>query len=403
MAPLQAVLSLYGLDRQKALNQAAERLLPNIRHFFERVNQVESSLSGQVAAANEEMRRLVHIGSRWALGAGTAGVAVGFFFAIWLFRNMSRSLHELQKGTAALSAGNLDYHIPLTRHDELGELAQRFNAMADSMKQLEAQTVHMHRMSAVGQLAGGVAHEINNPLTGVLGQSQLLLDKLPPGDALRVHVEKIERAAVRCRRIVRSLLDFSRQKESEFSEFDVNETTNSAVDLCELDIQRHRITVLKNLSGSLPFIKGNSAQVQQVFLNIITNAIQAMPEGGMLTLSSRKATLPVSGGGAPLEAVEVGFLDTGHGINTEHSAHIFEPFFTTKEIGKGTGLGLSVSLGIVRHHGGNITVESGGAGKGASFRVTLPVDPAKMPDRPADDAVASPAKKDSYAGTTARY
>jgi two-component system NtrC family sensor kinase len=135
------------------------------------------------------------------------------------------------------------------------------------------------------------------------------------------------------------------------------------------------VAIVKQMSA-VPKIVGNSSQLQQVFLNIMTNAIQAMPKGGSITISSRLTRFVPPGGADKVEGVEVNFTDSGVGIEDDHLTHVFEPFFTTKEIGKGTGLGLSVSLGIVRNHGGDIRAESAGQGKGATFRVLLPLSPA---------------------------
>jgi signal transduction histidine kinase len=145
------------------------------------------------------------------------------------------------------------------------------------------------------------------------------------------------------------------------------------MELCEPDLQSKLVKVEKRLDPNLPPIPGNGPQLQQVFLNIISNAQQAMPQGGTITVTSRKVSFKPPDAFAPVDAVEVSITDTGCGIHPEYLKHVFEPFFTTKEIGKGTGLGLSVSMGIVRTHEGEITAESQGPEKGATFRVMLPL------------------------------
>jgi signal transduction histidine kinase len=377
------VIELYKTDKDRAFAKATDQFLPQVRRFFDRVNEVENRIEQDVQQAHGRVKEFVKQGGRVAVTFALLGGLVGLFFAFSTYRSLSRSLAVLQDGAEAFGRGQWDHRIDLRSHNELGALAHSFNEMATNIKQLELQTVHMHRMSAVGQLAGGVAHEINNPLTGVLGQAQLLLDKMPPDDAKRANIEKIARAAQRCKRIVRSLLDFSRQKETVFASLNLQETVEAALDLCEPDFQHSRVVIVKDFSPAVPPITGNAAQLQQVFINLISNAIHAMPQGGTLTVSSRMADLQQ--GGRTVEAVEVVFTDTGAGIDSEHISKVFEPFFTTKDIGKGTGLGLSVSLGIVRTHQGDIRVESEGKDRGATFRVFLPVNP----DVPAQETPAT--------------
>jgi signal transduction histidine kinase len=374
LASAQSVVELYRTDKARAFQSATDLLLPRMTRFLEDVNQAGARITREVQEAQERVKRWVALGGRLFLYLGLLGFLVGFVFAVGTFRSMTRSLRLLQEGTAAFGSGQWDFRIQVPGKNELGVLARSFNEMAQNIKQLESQTLHMHRMSAVGQLAGGVAHEINNPLTGVLGQAQILLEKLPPGDPHRAHIEKIERAAVRCKRIVRSLLDFSRQKETPFVYVNINEVIEGTIELCEPDLQSHRVNLMKSLNLAVPSILGNGPQLQQVFLNLATNAIQAMPQGGTLTIATRLGNFPLPAGanGRMRETIEVVFADTGMGIAPEHIRQLFEPFFTTKDIGKGTGLGLSVSLGIVRNHQGDILVESQGRGHGATFRVLLP-------------------------------
>ncbi|HOW29026.1 MAG TPA: ATP-binding protein [Elusimicrobiota bacterium] len=368
----RSVISLFqNQQRSRAMNQAMDDLLPTFKSFFTNVNTLADQKAVEVKSSYQRIARLARVGGRIAIGLGVLGTLIAFLFAVITLRSLMRSLRTLQDGTAEFGKGRWDYRIPVTSKNELGELAHSFNEMANSIKQLEVQTVHMHRMSAVGQLAGGVAHEINNPLTGVLGQAQLLLEKLTQDDPRRSHIEKIERAAVRCKKIVRSLLDFSRQKETPTTLVDINSIVEATLDLCEPDFQSAHVAVIKNLNGALQKISGHSSQLQQVFLNLATNAIQAMENGGTLTVTTKNKRIDT--GGKEEDFIEISFEDTGMGIEQNHLIHVFEPFFTTKEIGKGTGLGLSVSLGIIQNHGGDILAESGGVGKGAAFRVVLPV------------------------------
>jgi two-component system, NtrC family, sensor kinase len=234
-------------------------------------------------------------------------------------------------------------------------------------------------MSAVGQLAGGVAHEINNPLTAVLGQAQILMARLKPDDPAYSQITKIEQAALRCKKIVRGLLDFSRPGQTAFEPVDLNNIITSTLELCEADLKRSRITVEK-AARPLPAVVGNSSELQQVFLNLFNNAIHAMPRGGPIHIDARLRQEPIvfadrktgATRNMPGPWIEIAVKDTGVGIARDHLARVFEPFFTTKEIGKGTGLGLAVSLGIIQKHGGDIRVDSAGLNRGATLTVLLP-------------------------------
>lgn len=298
----------------------------------------------------------------------------GAGFSILLYQSISRPLEKLREGTKKIAQGKWNLKLELTEPVELAELARSFEEMAKSLADLQAQVVQMDRMSAIGTLAGGVAHEINNPLTGVLGQAQLLLEKMFPGDPHRAHVEKIERAAQRCRKIVRGLLDFSRPQEYAFQAEDADHLIGATMSLCESEMEVLGIEIFWEKNPGLPKIWASANQLQQVFLNILTNSMHAMPNGGALTIQTQSVSSPYSfpskGEG---DFVEVSFKDTGVGIAAEHLSHLFDPFFTTKEPGKGTGLGLSISYGIVQQHQGEIEAKSDGMNRGATFKVRIPV------------------------------
>jgi len=217
----------------------------------------------------------------------------------------------------------------------------------------------------VGQLAANVAHELNNPLQGIVTYSSLLLEKDICDGPSRQNIEKIATQANRCREIIRGLLDFSRQKKPNKTPTNINALLRGCISLMENQTLFHNITITQNLDESLPMIVIDPSQIERVFMNLIINAAEAMmDDGGTLILTTR---LDVS-----LENIEIEVKDTGHGITIENMEKIFNPFFTTKEIGHGVGLGLAISYGIVKEHYGEITVESE-AGKGATFIVSLPV------------------------------
>ncbi len=238
------------------------------------------------------------------------------------------------------------------------------------LKETQSQLLHSTKLAAVGQLAAGVAHELNNPLGGILGYTQWLLERVEgmvdqrkDVDQVKRWLEFIEEETQRCKRIVGGLLEFSRQEEMDFAPLDVNQILQESLLLSAHSLKLKQIRLIKRLDPSLPQIQGNASQLQQVFTNLILNAQQAMPRGGVLRVRSSFSSQS--------REVKVEFQDSGSGIPSAHLNRIFEPFFTTKKRGEGTGLGLSISYGIVKSHRGHIEVESE-EDKGATFTVCLP-------------------------------
>jgi signal transduction histidine kinase len=234
----------------------------------------------------------------------------------------------------------------------------------DEVERTQAQLVHSDRLSSIGEMYAGLAHEINNPLGIILTRVRFLLAtaaerQLPPD--LVQDLEVIDRHGSRIAETIRGLLAFARRTEFEFAPTDVNGVIGEAVALVEPLFARQGIGLQLFLDRSLPRVRASAQHLQQVFLNLVNNAHDAMPDGGTITLRTYR-------NGSSLVA-EV--RDTGRGIPPEIQPRVFEPFFTTKDVGKGTGLGLAVSYGIVRAHGGDLTVESR-QGDGAVFRVVLP-------------------------------
>jgi two-component system NtrC family sensor kinase len=232
----------------------------------------------------------------------------------------------------------------------------------EELQRTQAQLIQSAKMAAIGELAAGVAHELNNPLTAVLGFSELLLEHTEPDDPNWPRLEAIARQAIRARDIVANLLSFSRQTEFHREISDLNQVLQDALGLIRLRLKISGIVIREHYAMDLPPILMDTGRMKQVFLNIITNALHAMPKGGKLTVSSEQVG----------DEVAARVADTGEGIAAEHLPNIFEPFFTTRSIGKGSGLGLSVGLGIVQDHGGRIEVETQ-VGNGSTFTVWLPV------------------------------
>ncbi len=317
---------------------------------------------------------------------------------------ITKPVRVLVDVTDQVSKGDLTQRVRIKQRDEIGHLADTFNRMIESLKQsrdeveqynrnleekivertlqleeAQAQLIQSEKMSAIGQLAAGVAHELNNPLGGILGYAQFTLEKLnkniPEKTTAREiqsyirYVSDIETQARRCKTIVQNLLKFSRSSRTvDFDDVDVNKAVEETLTFVAHQLHLSQIELEIQLDPNLPHIQGNVGQLQQVFTNLIINAMHASAQGSKIRIQSRYSPALGEFGGA----VELTFRDFGIGIKDENLKKIFEPFFTTKEIGKGTGLGLSVSYGIVKEHGGEISVQSE-VGVGSTFTIVLPV------------------------------
>ncbi len=264
--------------------------------------------------------------------------------------------------------GDLSVRCEDRRKDEVGELAAAFNRMMDELersRELEAvrrsQLAHTEKMAAVGALAAGVAHEVNNPLAGILACLENI-ENAPADEGMRRrYLELIRDGIQRIERTVQNLLDFSRPREMTLEPTSINHNIRHVVELVSYQLNRAGVELGLELDPGEPEVLADHFQMEQLLLNLVLNAIQAMPDGGRLTLRTR-----VEG-----ETIVVEVEDTGTGIAPEIRGRIFDPFFTTRDVGEGTGLGLAVSDAIVRAHGGAIELESE-EGRGTVFRVRLP-------------------------------
>jgi PAS domain S-box-containing protein len=232
---------------------------------------------------------------------------------------------------------------------------------------LEAQLQQSDKLSSIGLLAAGVAHEVNTPLAGISSYSQMLMQQIPDNDPRRQLLEKIHRQTSRASSIVNNLLNFSRVTEARYAPVDLNRVIDDTIQLLEAQLRNTEIEVVRRYADELPPAVGDGPKLQQVLMNLILNARDAMPQGGRLEISTE----------ADEDSVVIEVRDTGLGIAPEHLAKIYDPFFTTKQIGKGTGLGLAVSYGIISDHGGHIDVESN-LGEGTRFQITLPLAAARQ-------------------------
>src|SRR3984893_4777952 len=228
---------------------------------------------------------------------------------------------------------------------------------------LRDKLVHTEKMAAVGQLVSGVAHEVNNPLTAILGFADLLMENPDLPETARKDMRVILQEAQRTKQIVQNLLSFARQMPPQRSSVQLNSILRRTIQLRSYDFNSHGVDIVEHLDQDLPEVMGDAHQLQQVFLNIVNNAYDAVHEVGR---PARIEIMTTKFG----DSVEVSFCDNGHGISHPHK--IFDPFFTTKEVGKGTGLGLSICYGIVKEHGGEILFHNNASGHGATFIVPLP-------------------------------
>jgi two-component system NtrC family sensor kinase len=306
------------------------------------------------------------------LSIALIGVLVSTVLSYVLSRGISGPIKKLVLASKEVASGNLDTKVEITTTDELGKLAYTFNKMAlalrerdDKLKEFtRSKIMESERLALIGQLSANIAHELNNPLQGIVTYSHLLLEELPQDDPARDFLEKIVSQADRSRDIIRGLLDFSRQRKPDKTLCDVNNVLRECVSLLEKQALFLNVKITSNLDEKLPLTVIDPSQIERVFINIIVNAADAMDGKGKLNLATRFD--PVD------NCIEVEFADTGHGIATENLEKIFDPFFTTKDTGHGVGLGLAISFGIIKEHNGTISVESE-IGKGTTFSVRLPV------------------------------
>lgn len=315
---------------------------------------------------------------------------ISVFLCVILYNFVSKPVALLEAGMKRISKGELDVPITINTRDEMGLLAKTFNSMAQDLKRyrenmenwtrtLEAEVkkktdeiiraqeelLNAEKLASLGRMAAGVAHELNSPLTGVVTFAHLMKSRTPAEDKQsQEDLQVIIDQANRCSRIIKGLLGFSRRAASEMVEINVNDLLDNTISLVRNQARFHNIRFDINLAPYLPLILADPNQLQQVFLNLVINAADAMNEKGIISIATRVLR-------EDSDFLEIEITDNGPGIPESLVGRIFEPFFTTKPVGKGTGLGLSVSYGIIKRHGGDIMVKSV-PGKGASFFIKIP-------------------------------
>ena len=313
-----------------------------------------------------------HNSMRWSLA--TTGLILFLFGTgtILVNRKVVKPLAELERATEKIGRGDFGHIRHAKRiESEVDRLIFAFNRMADELEARQEQIIHSRKIASLGTLVSGVAHELNNPINNII----LTIDSLVGGRKISQErqtamLQDILNQAIRASSIVKNLLDFSRAESSKVQDIELPRLIEDTIKIAGNQIALSKINVHQRIAPDLPLVRGGRQELQQVLLNLIINAVQAMPAGGDLTVTAYHD---------PHRWITISVQDTGTGISQEHLPHIFDPFYTTKEVGQGTGLGLSVSYGIISKHGGRITVKSDG-GKGCKFTVTIPA--AAAPEAP---------------------
>jgi len=292
-------------------------------------------------------------------------LVAALFLGHFISQKIVHSLREIEKLARSISAGNFNRIDGFRSRDELGSMITAINSMSEELSHREEQIIQSKKLASLGILTAGVAHEITNPLNNISMIAQTydeLYAQLPDHQRIEL-MGNVDKETERIRMIVKNLLDFSKPKDANPTKADVNTVIQKTLTLVQNMIDVQNIETIIRLEDGLPQIFIDEHQVQQVLVNLVTNAVQAMSAGNKLFISSRL--------GKGRTSVEITVKDTGKGIQPEFLAHIFDPFFSTKGEG-GTGLGLSVSYGIIKNHHGDIRVESK-PGVGTTFTVELPI------------------------------
>jgi signal transduction histidine kinase len=356
---------------------SASMTLEHVDNDMEMISGFAGVEVGKVTAVARIPKSAAYIASRdlrrTLLGVALILLLISAVVGLAAARRLTRPIEHLSEATRKIGMGNFDIKVGVESWDEIGALAHSFNRMGAELRNRESRLKEAHeqvlqseKMAAFGQLGAGIAHEIKNPMSGILGFAQVSLKNAVQGTTLHKHLAIIERESIRCRDIINNLLMFARREKTEKEPMSINEVIDRTCQLMDYQFRQKDVALEKDLDAEDPALMGNANQLQQVFTNLLINALQAMNGSGSRVVV--RTGRPDSGG------VEIRVSDDGPGIPQEYQDRLFEPFFTTKPGGKGTGLGLSVSFGIIRDHNGTIEVKSE-LGRGAEFIITLPKDP----------------------------
>ena len=316
-----------------------------------------------VGALQSTFQALVETFQKQVILIALVCIVLAGVIAVPIARFITRPIASLVEANRQLAQGNMAIQVQTTGEGELAILGRSFNVMVNKLQQTQQELLQKEKLASMGQLAAGVAHEINNPLGTILLFSDVMYKEADEDDARRDDLKMIISETKRCQLIVANLLNFARQQDVMAQQTNVHLLMDQMIKGFDQQPTFDAIKVIREYSPDLPTIQADPGQLQQVFVNLITNAAEAMEGGGTLTISTRSIGD---------QSVEIKFTDTGGGIPKEDFHKIFTPFYTTKILGKGTGLGLSIVYGIIKMHRGQITVQSK-IQEGTTFTITLPV------------------------------
>jgi two-component system NtrC family sensor kinase len=319
-----------------------------------------------VGARQASFLRLLNAFDQRILVVTIFTIVLTLFLATPVSRVITRplkELRELSKTSHQVALGDLSARAPITAGGEVGQLAISFNTMLDTLQETQDQLVHSEKLASLGQLAAGVAHELNNPLGTILLFSDILLKESVQNNLARNDLETIVKETKRCKSIVAALLDFARQHQVDVQEVNLSELIRNVVEIEKKNTRYAIMNIDIHIEDDIPIIQADPAQLEEVIDNLLQNAAEAMPEGGLISIRAYNG---------PMGMVTIEVQDTGTGIAEENMPKLFTPFFTTKPIGIGTGLGLAITYGIVKMHRGQISVQSK-IGRGTTFTISLPI------------------------------
>jgi len=368
---------------------------------FKTLNPTGGSMGYLLLYSYEDSWRQLQTTQQILIGANALAILLGSAIVCILVGRVTQPLRELRDSAEAVGRGDFSRRVEVRFEDECGELARVFNQMThnlkNSLEQLEttvetlkttqAQLIQSEKLSGIGEFIAGVAHELNNPLTSILGFSELL-QKHEVNPQQRRYLEMIHKSSQRCHKIVQALLGFARRSAPERTVVCLNSLIESSLDILHYQLRTSNVEALTSLAEDLPETMVDPHQIQQVFINLINNARQAIeahqPKGWIKITTAKHG-----------DTVRVIIQDNGPGIPEENLSKIFDPFFTTKEVGKGTGLGLSLCYGIIKEHGGTIIPRSR-PGEGATFIIDLPITQAAAVEKKTTAAPSAPVMPNGF-------
>lgn len=358
------------LENLGALGDSTDTATSSQRLVLEsELRQFGSEIVAEATNVVDQERLRIHTWLKTSMVVAVAALVLILIFeafiASFIARQIIQPFGRFEGYTRRIAAGDFSLITPARKYrDEFTNLGIALNHMLMELKRHESQLIQSRKMAAIGNLTAGIAHELNNPLNNISLTTEALIDEFDElsREEQQKMLHTIDAQVERASTTVANLLNFTRRDESSFAALSINDVITRTLNLLSNEITLNNIKLDLILGDNLPRVMGNGHNLQQVFLNLFLNAIQAMPDKGTLGVRSFVDN----------SAVRIEVSDTGVGIPAEHLDAIFDPFFTTKEVGKGTGLGLSVSYGIIRKHHGNVTVSSE-VGKGTMFSIVLPL------------------------------